>query len=184
MANAQVLLLVAGSAIPAATLRALVATAGQLSGFSEGPWTSASGISTAVRETPSSGAAGVFSEGPWLGMSFTPNSPVAPVPTRWEWTAIRMNLLGGPDTDDPDDPASALHALGNRILAGAAMIPGFEWVRLASRRPQSVISWDRGVPAPLALPESSGAGSSSAGSGLLLGLGAVAALAWFARSAR
>jgi hypothetical protein len=164
--NAQILLVVRGS-VAADALRAAIERAGRGAGFSAGPSTYASGSSTAIRNGALT-TEGVFSDGPWLGFSFASETALPTVPSNVEWSAIRMNLMGGPDG------SAGLDAVANALRAMPATI------RLASRSPRNAISWDRGVPASIPLTESTSPGSSNGG--FLLGLGVVAALAWFARS--
>jgi hypothetical protein len=175
MANAQILMLVMDDAVAAENLRALVATAAGQVGFTPGPWTAAAGSSRAVRDSGST-RGGTFSEGPWLGLTFTSNNPLPDVPFSLPWSAIRMNVLNGPADSE------ALVSMTERIRAGLSTLPSNVIAIIASRGPRNAISWDRGVPAPIPLAESSGAGAGGGG-GFLLGLGAIAALAWWARSA-
>ncbi len=167
MANGQILLVVRGD-VSAAALRAAVETAGRSAGFSPGPSTYAAGSSTAIRNgtLPTEG---VFSDGPWLGFSFASDTALPTVAFSSPWSAIRMNLLGGPEGSE------ALVAVGNALRAMPSVM------RFASRSPRNAISWDRGVPASIPLTESSSPGAAG-GTGFLLGLGVVAALAWWARS--
>lgn len=176
MANAQILLLLAG-AVPADTIRTVVEAAARANGFTPSAWTYATGADTALRDSSTpDGRVGTFSTGPFLGKSFSTSTPMLPpasatAPTTGQvpWTAFRMNLLNGPDRSAGGDQTSqALYAIAAAIRAGLSNV-----IASASRGASNTITWDRGVPAAITLPESGGGGSA----GLLVGMALVAGVA-------
>jgi len=168
MANAQILVLLAG-AVPADTIRTVVEAAARASGFTPSAWTYAQGADTALRDTTVP-TMGTFTTGPFLGKGFNLSTPLptATPTSQVQWTAFRMNLLSGPDQGTTGATDAALAATSSAVHAGLRNIIGW-----ASRGASNTISWDRGVPASIVLPEAGG----GSGGGLLVGFIAVAAVA-------
>lgn len=176
MANAQILVLVRSSApVPVDAIRTVVEAAAREQRFSPGPWTFDSQYVSVVQNPESlGGLSAVVQGGPWAGETFaaggTAADPRIPAQgTRQVFNTFRMNLLNGPD--------SGWSTISERISPVLRALPTAMGSRTAFRTPTSRIAWDRGIPSPIAL---SAEGSPSSGNGMLIGIAAVAGLAFYA----
>jgi hypothetical protein len=169
VANAQVLVLVRSSAaLDASQIQGPIEAAARAAGFTPGPWTF---NTQSVQVTPVAAGGGSVAGGPWAGDTVSETVPAAG--SRLQFNAFRQNFLNGPDPSaaTPSWPFST-SAVGSTLRA----LPGVSSARIAFRAPGNSISWDRGVPAPIALIATAPSGSN----GALLGLFAVGVLAFVA----
>lgn len=164
MATAQILIyIVRPTEVPVDTIRAAVTAAAQAQGLTPSAWTYAS---TAVSISPD----GTVTGGPLDGVTFPFTSLSS---HRLIVSAFRQNVAGLPEGGDA--LATALNALRDAIRP--ALVPSSTpnvAMKIATRTTRIQVSWDKGVPAPLALPGEAGAGG-GLGWGVLalIGVGAV-----------
>jgi hypothetical protein len=174
MANTQTLLMARTSApLSADAMRAAVEVAARAKNFQPDRWAFDSQFVNVIQD-PSfpGGLAGKVVGGPWDGITFTlagdaadPRIPVQGA--RMVFNVLRQNMLG--DGDNAALGTAIRNALNT--LAGSSAR-----VFTATVSPTHRVTWDRGIPAPLAFPAEGSGGSS----GVLFGIAAVAALAYFA----
>lgn len=102
--------------------------------------------------------------GPWEGfrvlLSRSASAPPLPdLSVRRSLNVFRQNFLNGPDGYTDDVAGAAMFG----SIRDAFVRMGAQWMRLAARGPTNAVSWDRGIPEPLALEAAGGATPSGGG---------------------